>query len=319
MGGKLEDIEFKKQMYVPGPGTHMPEKRHDIPSMKFGSGQRSSLEVKTFSPGPGAYQGENRTQKSAPRFGFGTSTRKPGTKLNVPGPGNYASKTFTGREMPSFSMGAISTYSPERKEQAKKPGPGNYSPEVNLGKKKEPSYRIGTETRRDLAVEKAKTFQTSPGQYDPKHENTKLKAAGWRIGTENRPGMVAKGAEKVPGAGSYTLNSHISDGPKIGMHAKCDHVDQNVKKAVPGPGQYNLQNSPGQKNNRAPAYSLGSGTRSDMANHKMSKFIPGPGNYTTQDGFRRSAPRYGFGTEKRPEMARTKKQMTPAPGAYSTK
>lgn len=116
MGGKLEDIEFKKQMYKPGPGNNEAEKRHDIPSMKFGSGQRSSLEVKTFSPGPGAYTQENRTQKSAPRFGFGTSTRKPGTKLNVPGPGNYASKTFTGREMPSFSMGAISTYSPERKE-----------------------------------------------------------------------------------------------------------------------------------------------------------------------------------------------------------
>ncbi len=116
MGGKLEDLEFKKRNYVPGPGTHEPEKRHDIPSMKFGSGQRSSLEVKTSSPGPGAYQGENRTQKSAPRFGFGTSTRKNKQHLNVPGPGNYASKTFTGKEMPSFSMGAISTYSPERKE-----------------------------------------------------------------------------------------------------------------------------------------------------------------------------------------------------------
>ncbi len=123
----------------------------------------------------------------------------------------------------------------------------------------------------------------------------------------------------MPGAGTYSLPSKIADGPKIGMHAKCDSVDQAVKKAVPGPGQYNLQNSPGQKNTRAPAYSLGSGSRIDLANSKVTKFVPGPGNYTSTNDFRKSAPRYGFGTEKRPEMSRTKKQMTPAPGAYSSK
>lgn len=118
MGGKLEDLEFKKRNYVPGPGTHNPEKRHDIPSMKFGSGQRSSLDKKTIAPGPGAYaQDPSKTQKSSPKFGFGTSTRNDAkTKLNVPGPGNYLSKTFTGKELPSYSMGAQSTYSPERKE-----------------------------------------------------------------------------------------------------------------------------------------------------------------------------------------------------------
>ena len=160
------------------------------------------------------------------------------------------------------------TYSPERKEQAHKPGPGNYNPEVGGIKKKDPAFKIGTETRRDLAFEKAQHFQTSPGQYDPIPENTKLKAAGWRIGTETRPGMVQKGQEKVPGAGQYAIPSKISDGPKIGMHAKTDSVDQNVKKNVPGPGMYDLQNSPGQKNNRAPAYSLGSGSRIDLANSK---------------------------------------------------
>ena len=61
-------------------------------------------------------------------------------------------------------MGAISTYSPERKEQRFKPGPGNYQPENSfIHKKKEPAFKIGTETRKDLAFEKAKSFQTSPG------------------------------------------------------------------------------------------------------------------------------------------------------------
>ena len=40
MGGKLEDVEFKKRNFVPGPGQHSPELSKDVPSMKFGSGQR---------------------------------------------------------------------------------------------------------------------------------------------------------------------------------------------------------------------------------------------------------------------------------------
>ena len=228
-------------------------------------------------------------------------------------------KTFTGKETPAFSMGATIAYSPEKKESAYKPGPGNYSPEANKIKKSEPAYRIGTEIRRDLAFEKAKTFQTSPGQYDPKPEFTKLKAAGWRIGTETRPGMVQKGQDKVPGAGAYVIPSRISEGPKISMHAKTDSVDPVVKRNVPGPGRYDLQNSPGLKNTRAPAYSLGSGSRIDLANTKVSKFVPGPGNYTSSDFTKRSAPRYGFGTEQRPEIAKTGKNATPAPGAYAAK
>ena len=55
MGGKLEDLAIKKRNFVPGPGTHEGEKRHDIPSMKFGTGQRGNLANSTLSPGPGGY------------------------------------------------------------------------------------------------------------------------------------------------------------------------------------------------------------------------------------------------------------------------
>jgi len=34
---------------------------------------------------------------------------------------------------------------------------------------------------------------------------------------------------------------------------------------------------------------------------------------------RRSAPRYGFGTERRPEIARAGKNASPAPGTYEPK
>jgi len=81
----------------------------------------------------------------------------------VPGPGNYAAKNYTGKDSASFSMGATNKYFPVVKEQNFKPGPGNYSPTNKAVKKAEPSYGIGTGTRKDLAFEKAQTFQTSPG------------------------------------------------------------------------------------------------------------------------------------------------------------
>ena len=91
-----------------------------------------------------------------------------------------------------------------------------------------------------------------------------------------------------------------------------------MKKGVPGPGQYDLQNSPGSKNRRAPAYSLGSGNRIDMANSKTTKFVPGPANYSASDTFylKRTSPNFGFGTSKRPDIAGNKKFMTPGPGSY---
>ena len=104
MGSKLDDIEFGKQKYKPGPGNYEVMPRTSIPSMKFGTGSRTSLdggkEMKS-KPGPGAYSGEpHNIQKSSPKFGFGSSTREGFKTLNVPGPGNYASKTFSGKDGP---------------------------------------------------------------------------------------------------------------------------------------------------------------------------------------------------------------------------
>ena len=44
MGSKLEDLEFKKRNFSPGPGNYEPKVRGSIPSMKFGSSMRASLE-----------------------------------------------------------------------------------------------------------------------------------------------------------------------------------------------------------------------------------------------------------------------------------
>ena len=60
-------------------------------------------------------------------------------------------RTFTGAEGSRFSMGMKMEYEPHKKEQKSKPGPGNYSPNTSPTKKKESSWKIGTEVRKDLA------------------------------------------------------------------------------------------------------------------------------------------------------------------------
>ena len=157
MGSKLPDLEFKNRNFQPGPGNYEVHVRRSVPTMKFGTGSRISIDggKKAGSPGPGAYAGSKvSTMRASPKFGFGSATRDGFKTMMSPGPGNYATKTFTGSDGPVFSMGAITTYAPKQKEEAMKPGPGNYNPMTTGVAKKEPQYRIGSEIRRNIAVEK---------------------------------------------------------------------------------------------------------------------------------------------------------------------
>ena len=57
---------------------------------------------------------------------------------------------------------------------------------------------------------------------------------------------------------------------------------------------------PNMRHHKGAAFSLGKSQRSDMAGSKENKLKPGPGNYDQTADMRRTAPRYGFGTERRP-------------------
>mmetsp|Transcript_20986 Transcript_20986/g.28229 ORF Transcript_20986/g.28229 Transcript_20986/m.28229 type:complete len:121 (+) Transcript_20986:668-1030(+) len=120
--------------------------------------------------------------------------------------------------------------------------------------------------------------------------------------------MVKKGHELYPGAGQYALPSHIADGPKVHMHAKTDTVDQNVKKGVPGPGNYELQNSPNLQHKSQPAFSLGSSLRTPLGGGRDTLYKPGPGRYNQTHDLKIKAPKFTFGNETRPEMSRAKHQ-----------
>ena len=159
MGSKLEDVEFKKRNIAPGPGRYENDKLQTIPSMKFGTGNRVSLDggkEAAFKPGPGNYDGNYKNLRTAsPKFGFGSSQRG-GSKLtmSVPGPGEYKPRPVTGAEGPLFSMGSTLEYSPQKKEQNFKPGPGNYRPDDSPVTKRASAWKMGSDVRRDLAFEK---------------------------------------------------------------------------------------------------------------------------------------------------------------------
>jgi hypothetical protein len=46
MASKLEDLEFKKRNFAPGPGAYEMKSMEHPPTMKFGTGSRASIEGK---------------------------------------------------------------------------------------------------------------------------------------------------------------------------------------------------------------------------------------------------------------------------------
>lgn len=167
MGSKLEDIEFKKRNFQPGPGAYEIKSLEQPPTMKFGTGSRISLDggkEQKMKPGPGAYSAViGAVATASPKFGFGTGTRteESNFKANkiVPGPGTYMSKTFVGKEGSRISMGAVLNLDMSEKEKKAKPGPGAYDPNWSSTKNKAQLTRFGSEVRRDLAFEKQREFQ----------------------------------------------------------------------------------------------------------------------------------------------------------------
>lgn len=163
MGAKLRNASG---LLVPGPGTY--DARADmviesVKSLRFGTGQRSQMALAGARnvPGPGGHSPDYRALKTAaPAFGFGSENRKDGAaKLKTPGPGTYAIPSVIGKDGPSKTLHSALNYSPELKEQAKKPGPGAYDGDVLKTRKQDPQYKVGTGQRLDLAFQKKQRFQ----------------------------------------------------------------------------------------------------------------------------------------------------------------
>ena len=103
MSARLENIEFKKRNFAPGPGNYeihnMPNTQHRFsPKFSIGKeprGKSSHMKEQRNKPGAGTHSVFHNTytvlKKKAPSFGFGTSQRPDitGKAKTSPGPGAY--------------------------------------------------------------------------------------------------------------------------------------------------------------------------------------------------------------------------------------
>jgi hypothetical protein len=177
------------------------------------------------------------------------------------------------------------------------------------------SWKIGSAVRNDLNFEKKKGFQTAPGQYTPSTSLTKERGNAWGFGTEKRPKPGPPKHMNYPSPSSYTLPSKIVEGAKTAMHARTDMVDMAVKNNYPGAGTYAVQSMANLNHDISQKFSFGKQTRDNSPHAKEQKCKPGAGTYNGTHDTKRSSPRFGFGTSKRPDIG-YKKDNTPAPGAY---
>ena len=70
MGSRYKTLDMKMREGIPGPGQYNPKPKTTVPSVKFGSSNRASIEMLTHVPGPGEYVGNfENVAKTAPKFG----------------------------------------------------------------------------------------------------------------------------------------------------------------------------------------------------------------------------------------------------------
>lgn len=50
------------------------------------------------------------------------------------------------------------------------------------------------------------------------------------------------------------------------------------------------------------AYSIGNGPRNDTSINRTAQIVPGAGAYDQNTNYKRAAPKWGFGTGKRPKL-----------------
>ena len=87
-----------------------------------------------------------------------------------------------------------------------------------------------------------------------------------------------------------------------------------MKKAGPGPGNYELQDALNPQQAKSPKFSIGKSHRIDLGGGKEGKLKPGPGRYNQTIDFKKAAPMYAFGKESRPDLGKSNK--SPGPGEY---
>lgn len=123
-------------------------------------------------------------------------------------------------------------------------------------------------------------------------------------------------AKLVPGAGTYEIKSMAFTGiekPKFFMGQKLTFDDTSKYiHSLPGPGTHNATVTPTKP--KAPVFSMGAKIKTLK---DTTAIVPGPGEYVnSSEKLKMTAPSFGFGTSKRPDIGGNRKSQVPGPGAY---
>ena len=303
-GSKYKD---KAREMSPGPGNYNIRTEKDllVPSSIFGHDKKLKIDNTNKSPGPGKYNNNNEiTNIQHPKYSFGREKRITDKINDNPGPGSYKHKEYVGKEGKKISVGLKF----KSKSMEYIPGPGQYE-SINYDSvlKKLPDIKIGTEKR--FSTSNINAEDPGPGQYDDadKLKYVKINKPSWKIGTSLRKPL--NDVVDSPGPGKYDISTNIGDGaPQYSMRVK----DKDSQRFItPGPGRYNN----GELNNykHYPSWKIGTSKRDDALKRQIREGFPGPGTYQNKDNHLLSAPKYGFGTQKR---YKDKYNDNPGPGSY---
>jgi hypothetical protein len=126
--------------------------------------------------------------------------------------------------------------------------------------------------------------------------------------------------ENVPGPGQYNPNNSASLNayPRtvFGTSTREKDHELEARAKVPGPGNYKLKDIIGSD---GPSKSLGHAFSESEFALRPKRGLPGPGQYNPNtELFRKSLPSIKFGTESR-DFAKKYSKNTPAPGHYEPK
>lgn len=166
--------------------------------------------------------------------------------------------------------------------------------------------------KKDMMKIEKEQNSPGPGAYMP--DDTKLKKKGPQFGFGTEKKMREFNRSKNPDPSSYNVNDNLmhktTSSWGMGYGQKIDLAKTLTD--TPGPGSYNYASTitEGKK--------YGMGGRTDMFKNNGRDDSPGPGQYSPSiDKSKKSAPKFGFGTDSRLKEA-GKRQM-PDPGSYNIK
>lgn len=262
---------------IPGPGNYNYNEdaiRKNSPHFSFGKEERKSFNNKNDDiPGPGTYKHKEYLGKEGLKISLSPRLTIKNNKLNQLGPGQYnrTDLNFYKPKTPSTKFGKLKRFSLSSTDIFDNgiPGPGkyNYINSINITKKSEPSWKIGTGKRRGL-VETDK-YIPGPGIYDVTKKIGK-DSPHFSIGMREKEKVLKF---NPPGPGKYNPNKLItfthSPTWKIGTSKKIKEI--NIDTDIPGPGTYSVHS----KRTSGPRFVFGTEKRGFLTMNEL----PGPGAY----------------------------------------